>query len=96
MADKDKTPDPAKPPTAPIVTIESLQAENAALKQQIAELTAKRAQNEAEEKIIGEKMAKGLTRAQAISVIARQKAYDESELGQARAERVAKANPKKS
>lgn len=74
---------------APIVTIESLQAENAALQAKIKELTESKALQDADEKVINEKMAIGLTRNQAISVLRRQRAYDASDVGKIRAQAVA-------
>lgn len=84
----------SNPPNADSL-IAMLQSENAALKKQVADLTASKALQDADEKIIVEKMSKGLTRAQAVSVIQRQRAYDASDLGKLRAkqfsERKAKA-----
>ena len=54
----------------------SLQAENAALKEQIAGFEAANKQRAADERVIAEKMSHGLTRDQAIAVIKRQREFD--------------------
>jgi hypothetical protein len=59
-------------------TIERLTAELATAKQTIANYETAKAMQSAEEKIITEKMAVGLTRTQAISVIKHQKAFAEA------------------
>jgi hypothetical protein len=60
--------------------VEQLLAENAALKAQIAELEAKcvecQKQRTADDEIILAKMSRGLSREQALQVIARQREYD--------------------
>jgi predicted DNA-binding WGR domain protein len=53
-----------------------LAAENAALKARIADYESAKAQNAADEKLISEKMAKGLRREQAAAVIKRQQKFD--------------------
>ena len=58
-------------------TIKRLTAELASAKQTTAKYEIAKAAQTAEEKIITEKMAVGLTRAQAISVIKHQKSYTE-------------------
>jgi len=76
------------PATPPAPTIESLQAENAALRAQLASLGSSNAAQSADERVIVEKMAKGLTRAQAIAAVRRQKEYDATPEAKARAARV--------
>ena len=83
---------PAAPPSN-IVTIESLQAENDALKKQIADLQAAKASQNADEAAIAEKMGKGLSRAQAISVIQRGKALMATPLVRERQARVPGETP---
>ncbi len=53
-----------------------LAAENAILKARIAQFEAVKKQAEADEVIIGEKMARGLRREQAIAVIKRQREFE--------------------
>ena len=74
------------------LTIESLTAEIAAKDAVIASLTekvnaftAQAKQASADEEVIREKMAHGLTRDQAIAVIKRQRAHDEAEAAAAKA-----------
>jgi hypothetical protein len=76
-------------------TIEELQAQLAASNAELAaanataaELRNKQARQSEEEKLIAAKTAKGLTRPQAIAIIARQKQYDASPVAQERAQRV--------
>ena len=87
---KDKTGAP------PIPTIAELQAQLAAANQTIVELQAAKALASDDEKLIVLKMSTGLTRSQAISVITRQRQYDASEIGKARAAKVAEAAATKS
>ncbi len=62
----------ATPPPA----ASDLAAENASLKDRIAEFEAVKKQAADDEVIIGEKMARGLRREQAIAVIRRQRDFD--------------------
>lgn len=63
-------PDQNKP------TVEELQGQLAAANKTIAALKAEKTQRDADEKIIVEKMSRGLSREQAISVIKRQREHD--------------------
>lgn len=56
--------------------LEKLEKENADLRQRLATSAAADVQRAADEKLIGEKTSKGLTRDQAIAVIKRQKEHD--------------------
>lgn len=79
-----------KPETAPDpALIADLQAQLAALKAENETLKAAKAQQEADAKIIAEKVKLGLTVAQAKSVIANQRRFDA-----ARAERIAEEKAK--
>jgi len=78
MVDKISTP-----PAPPI----DLAAENATLKAKVAELELAKVQSAEEEKVIAAKIAKGLSRAQAIAVIRRQREYDASPIAQERGAR---------
>lgn len=82
----------ASPPTSSAAsdTIESLQAENAQLQEQLKNLTAKRVVDEEKEKRITVKMRAGLTRDQAIAADNRQLAYDKTPLAAVRKARVEK------
>jgi hypothetical protein len=75
----------------PVPTIADLQAQLDAANKTIADLQAAKAMASEDEKLIVLKMSTGLTRSQAISVITRQRQYDASEIGKARAAKVAKA-----
>lgn len=82
------------------ITIENLQKEISRLNGELAEankkieaFTAAQAQATADEVVIREKMAHGLTRDQAIAVIRRQRAHDEAEAAAAKAK--AEKSPKK-
>jgi len=75
-------------------TIERLTAELAAANKTIESFKAQAAQASADEVIIREKMAHGLTREQAISVIKRQRSHDEAEKTQAEKLKAAKAETK--
>jgi len=55
-----------------------LAAENAALKTRIAQFEAAKAQTDADEKLIVEKMTRGLRREQAAAVIGRQREFDKN------------------
>jgi hypothetical protein len=55
---------------------EPLAQQLAAANQTIAEMKAQQQQNVADEKLIGEKMNRGLSRHQAIAVIERQRKFD--------------------
>jgi hypothetical protein len=59
-------------------TIQRLTAHNAELEAQLKEHETAEAQRAADEKIIVEKMAHGLSRQQAINVIHRQREFDEA------------------
>jgi hypothetical protein len=59
--------------------IAQLEAENAQLKKELETFKTQQAQASADEVIIREKMAHGLSREQAQSVIKRQRAHDELE-----------------
>jgi len=65
---------PKETPTQPSAA--ELAAENAALKAKIAQFEAAKKQADADEILIGEKMAKGLRREQATAVIKRQREFD--------------------
>ena len=67
---------PSTAATTPPPAAGDLAAENAILKARIAQFEAVKKQAEADEVIIGEKMARGLRREQAIAVIKRQRDYD--------------------
>jgi hypothetical protein len=68
-------------------SVADLQAENDALKSQLAQLTTEKAIQTADEKVIVAKMGQGLTRVQAVKVVERQKQYDASVTAQERAAR---------
>jgi hypothetical protein len=53
-----------------------LAAENAALKARLAQIESAKTQTDADEKLIAEKMARGLRREQAAAVISRQREFD--------------------
>lgn len=53
-----------------------LQAENEEMRKRLAQIDADKEREEADEKIIKEKMDRGLTRPQAIAVIRRQREHD--------------------
>jgi len=59
-------------------TIDRLTGELAEANRKIAEFTAQKAQAGADEQIIAAKMAVGLTREQAVSVIRRQRQFDQA------------------
>jgi hypothetical protein len=65
---------PKETPTPAAAT--DLAAENANLKARIAQFEAAKKQADADEILIGEKMAKGLRREQAAAVIKRQREFD--------------------
>jgi hypothetical protein len=67
----------------PQPTVESLQAEVAALKSQNRELLAEKEAESAEEILISQKMKAGLSRAQAMAVIRNQARFDASDYGKA-------------
>ena len=75
-------------PKAPTLQ-EQLDAANA----RISELTSQQQQTSETEKKIAEKMANGLTRQQAISVITRQAAYDASKVAKERTSRKSGESP---
>ena len=74
------TADKKNSPPAADASIEEVAAqlatENTALKARIKELEAVQQQKAEDEKVIGEKMARGLSRQQAITVIERQRKFD--------------------
>jgi hypothetical protein len=55
-----------------------LAAENAALKARIAQFESAKTQTDADEKLVLEKMTKGLRREQAIAVLQRQREFDKN------------------
>jgi hypothetical protein len=69
--------------------IRDLEAENAELRRQLAERAESDRQRDADEQIITEKMRVGLTRAQAVSVIRRQREFDAGK-AEAKADRLKK------
>lgn len=77
----DESPESA-PPVAKVETLDQiiarLKAENQTLATRVAEADAKDKERSADELLIAQKVGKGLTRAQAISVIERQKAHDKA------------------
>ncbi len=79
------------PNETPQQTIDRLTAENADLKKQVAQYTEQAKQASADEIVIRQKMALGLTRDQAASVIERQRAHDKAEKEQAAAQKKADA-----
>lgn len=83
MPKQDTPPNP--PPETPPVDVAKLQAELAAANSRLAAFEKDKAQREAAEIGIAEKMRLGLTRIQAIAVINRQKTFDESAMGKSRA-----------
>jgi hypothetical protein len=62
--------------STPTGTANDLAAENAQLKAEMAEIAAAKEQATANDKIIVEKMAKGLRREQAAAVVQRQREHD--------------------
>ena len=78
---------PAALPAPPAVaaatprTVAELEAENARLSAEVATLRAVKEAESAEEILIRERMELGLSRAHAVAVVRRQRAFDESEHG---------------
>ena len=91
------TPDTETPPAPPAPTDElaKLRQELADANAKITQLTTAKAQLDEDEKLIAAKMAKGLTRAQAISSIRSQRVYDESAVAKLQRERLSKKQAEK-
>jgi hypothetical protein len=79
----------------PQQTILRLTAHNAELEAQLKKHDTLKAQRDADEKVIAEKMAHGLSRHQAINVIRRQREFDAAPHDKPIASKPAKPEPKK-
>ena len=84
---QSESPNAATPAPAPPPTTAELEAENAALREQLAQLQTKKIEEDSFEAKVLLKMDKGLTRPQARASVLRQATFDASPHGQKNAAR---------